>query len=152
VREQTAQFASGIETRIKQFVPRLPLPLQDLLRKELARMPADPNNTTILPAERMQIGVAVLNEIDKFNTALSVFSEKRKNDKGEEVSVQTLYVGLGAAYFVNDQGDFAGVGAPGASEWEWTNKPEIAGTVADALKIYRSEKTARFVMLPVTVK
>jgi hypothetical protein len=37
-------------------------------------------------------------------------SEKRKNDRGEEVAVESVYVGLGAAYFVNQTGDFAGAG------------------------------------------
>ena len=34
--------------------------------------------------------------------------------------MQTLYVGLGAAYFVNETADFAGVGTPGPNGWQWT--------------------------------
>ena len=118
----------------------------------MVRIPEDPDKTKMLSAERVQVCVGVLNELDKFNNAVNVFNEKRKNDKGEEVAVQTIYVGLGTAYFVNETGDFAGVGAPGVKGWEWTNKPEIAPTVEAAVKIYRNEQTARFVTLPVVIK
>lgn len=151
-RDRAAQFATEFEGRLKKVVPQLPGPLQDIVKKDMARIPADPANTKMLAAERMQVCVGVLNELDKFNNAVNVFNEKRKNDKGEEVAVQSLYVGLGAGYFVNETADFAGVGTPGANGWEWANKPEIAPTVQEAVKIYRNEKTARFLTLPVAVK
>ena len=95
--------------------------------------------------------VGILNEIDKFNNALNVFSERRKTAKGEEVAVETVYIGLGAAYFVNDSGDFAGMGAPGANGWEWSLRPELGPAVKEVLKIYRNERTAQFVTLPVVI-
>jgi septal ring factor EnvC (AmiA/AmiB activator) len=150
--ERARSFAVGFEARLKQVVPQLPAPLQDLVKPLVARMPADPQNTRMLAAERVQVCVGVLNELDKFNNAVNVFNEKRKNDKGDEVAVQTLYVGLGAAYFVNDTADFAGAGAPGAAGWQWSNQPELAPTIQAALKIYRNEQTARFLTLPVTIK
>ena len=146
------QFATEFETKVKQLVPQLPGPLQDILKPLLARLPADPNHTKMLAAERMQVLVGVLNELDKFNNAVSIFNERRKNDKGEEVSVQTVYIGLGAAYFVNEVGDFAGTGTAGKSGWEWTTKPEIASTVHEVVKIYRNERAARFVTLPASVR
>jgi septal ring factor EnvC (AmiA/AmiB activator) len=150
--EAARQFAVAFEARIKQLVPRLPAPLQDILKKDLARIPADPANTKMLAAERVQVCVSVLNELDKFNNAVNLFSEKRKNNAGEEVAVETLYVGLGAAYFVNDAGDFAGVGAPGANGWTWTPNPEIAPAMKTAVKVYRSEQAPAFVKLPVTIQ
>jgi len=151
-RDQAARFATGFEGKLKQVVPQLPAPLQDIVKKDLARIPADPANTRMLAAERMQVCVSVLNELDKFNNSVNVFSEKRKNAKGDEVAVETLYVGLGAAYFVNDTADFAGTGAPGANGWEWSPKPELAPKVHEAVKIYRNERTAHFLTLPVAVK
>ena len=146
------QFATEFEAKVKQLVPQLPGPLQDLLKPLLARLPADPNNTKMLAAERIQVLVGVLNELDKFNNAISIFSERRKNAQGEEVSVQTVYLGLGAAYFVNEAGDFAGMGTAGKNGWEWTTKPEIAATVQEVVKIYRNERAAKFVMLPAAVR
>jgi hypothetical protein len=148
---RSRQFATEFEARVQKFAPQLPGPLQDILKPLLARLPADPANTKMLAAERVQVLVGVLNELDKFNNAVNVFNEKRKNPKGDEVAVQTVYIGLGAAYFVNEAGDFAGTGAPGASGWEWNVKNEIAPSVHEVVKIYRNEKAARFVTLPVAV-
>jgi len=146
------EFAAEFEGRVRKFVPQLPVPLQDILKPLLVRLPADSANTKMLAAERVQVLVGVLNELDKFNNAVNVFSEKRKNAKGEEVAVQTIYVGLGTAYFVNDTADIAGIGAPAKDGWQWTLKPELATTVLEAVKIYRNEHTARFVTLPVTIQ
>ena len=146
------QFAAEFEGKIRALVPRLPDPLKDILKPMLARLPAEGSNTTMKATERVQAIVAILNEMDKFNNALNVFSEKRKNAGGAEVSVETVYVGLGAAYFVNDSGDFAGLGTPGASGWEWSTKPEVAGHVREVIRVYRNERPAKFVSLPVSIK
>jgi hypothetical protein len=145
------RVAADLETRIKSMAPRFPAPLQDIIEPLIVRMPSDPADTRMLSAERMQVLVGVLNEVDKFNNAVNLFNEKRQNAKGEEVAVQTVYIGLGAAYFVNEAGDFAGVGTPGTAGWEWSPRPEIAGTVQEVVRIYRNERTARFVTLPATL-
>lgn len=145
-------FASDFEAQIQKLVPRLPAPLQETLKPILNRLPADAANTKMAATERAQVIVGILNEVDKFNNAVTLFSEKQKNPKGEEIAVQTVHVGLGAGYFVNDAGDFAGVGTPGARGWEWSPKPEIAAAVKDVIKIYRNEGGARFVALPVSLK
>jgi len=150
--EQAKQFSASIEGKITKLIPRLPVPLQEIVKPLLQRVPADPATTKMAAAERVQVIVGLLNEIDKFNNAVSVFSEKRKNEKGDEIAVETLYVGLGAAYFVNDTGDFAGMGTPGSSGWEWTVKSEIAGPVKEVVRIYRNEKPAKFVPLPAVIR
>jgi len=150
--DRARQFATGFEAKLKQTVPQLPAPLQDIVKKDLVRMPADPANTKMLAAERVQMVVGMLNEFDKFNNSINVFSEKRKNQKGDEVAVQTIYVGLGVAYFVNDTGDFAGFGSPGKEGWQWTVRSELAPMIQEALKVYRNEGPARFITLPMTVQ
>jgi hypothetical protein len=150
--ETAKEFTVGFEGRLRKFIPQLPSPLQDTIKSLVNRLPADSTNTKMAPTERVQVIVGILNELDKFNNAVSVFSEKRKNQKGEEVAVQTIYVGLGAAYFVNDAGDFAGIGSAGANGWDWTIKPELASSVREAIQIYRNERPARFVALPATIR
>jgi hypothetical protein len=147
-----AQFATEFEGKVRALVPRLPAPLQDILKPLLARLPADAATTKMKATERVQALVGILNELDKFNNAVTIFSENRKTDKGAEVSVETVYVGLGAAYFVNDANDLAGTGAPGASGWEWSTKPELAAHIREVIRIYRNERPAKFVSLPVTIK
>ena len=150
--EAARAFAVEFESKLKLIAPKLPAPLQDLIKKDLARIPTDPANTKMLAAERVQVCVNILNELDKFNNSVGIFSEKRKNSAGEEIAVETIYVGLGAAYFVNDANDFAGQGAPGPNGWEWTIKPEIASSVRTAVKIYRSDLSPTFVKLPITIQ
>ncbi len=150
--EPAAKFAANFEAQLTKLVPQLPQPLQDILKPTLAKLPTDSANTKAKATERIQVIVGALNEIDKFNNAVTIFNEKRKNQGGTEVAVQTVYVGLGGAYFVNDSGDFAGSGTPGASGWEWSIQPDLAPPVKEVIKIYRAEKTARFVALPAVIK
>src|SRR6266545_4603678 len=77
--DSARKFATDFEARVRKFVPQLPLPLQDILKPLLARLPEDPANTRLLAAERLQILVGILNELDKFNNSVNLFNEKRKN-------------------------------------------------------------------------
>lgn len=150
--ERAKQFAANFEGKITKLIPQLPAPLQDILKPLLAKSPSDAGNTKMAVTERIQVLVGILNELDKFNNAVNLFSEKRKNDKAEEVAVETVYVGLGAAYFVNDANNFAGTGTPGADGWEWSIKSDLAPSVREVVRIYRNERSAHFVPLPVVIR
>lgn len=150
--ERARAFATECEAQVRKLVPRLPVPLQDALKPMLNRLPADPANTRATAAERVQTLVGILNELDKFNAALTLASETRTNPGNQQVAVTTVYVGLGAAYFVNDAGDFAGVGSPGDQGWEWSIQPELATSVKEVIRIYRNERGAQFIQLPVTIR
>jgi hypothetical protein len=150
--DRAKEFAVGFESQVAKLVPQLPMPLHDILKPMLARMPTNSASTKMATTERIQVIVGILNEIDKFNNAVTIFNEKRTNSKAEEVAVQSVYLGLGAAYFVNDAGDFAGIGSPGANSWEWTPRPELASQIKEVIRIYRNEHPAAFVSLPVTIK
>lgn len=149
--ERAREFGADFQPKVLAMVPKLPPPLQELLKPLLNRLPTDAS-TRMTAAERMQVLVGILGELDKFNNAVSVFNEKRKDSAGNEVSVETVYVGLGAAYFVNPSNDFAGTGTPGDSGWQWTPRPELAAAVRDVVRIYRNEQPARFIPLPAVVR
>jgi len=150
--DQARQFAANFEAQLPKLLPRLPAPLQEILKPLLARIPNDPASTRMTAAERAQVIVGILNELDKFNNAVTIFSEKRKNQTGDEVAVESVYVGLGAAYFVNNADDFAGTGTPGSDGWDWNIKPELASSVREVIRIYRNERPARFVALPAVIR
>ena len=67
----------------------------------------------------MQNVVAMLNEADRFNSAITLTVELRKDAEGKERQVQTIYLGLGQAYFADEKGTIAGTGVPGANGWAW---------------------------------
>jgi len=149
--ERARKFSSEMEAQLKKLIPQLPQPLQEILKPLLNRLPTDPNSR-MTAAERVQIIVGMLNELDKFNSGVSIFSEKRKDQQGQEVAVETVYVGLGAAYFVNASGDFAGTGTPGPTGWEWSTQTQLAASVREVIQIYRNERPARFVSLPAVIR
>ena len=146
-----ASTAAELEAKVKAIVPQLPVPLQETVKPLLNRIPSD-EKTRMTAAERLQVVVGILSEFDKFNSAITLFTEKRANAKNQEIAVETVYVGLGAAYFTNDSGDFAGVGSPGASGWDWQIKPELGPAVREVIQIYRNERPARFVALPAEIR
>lgn len=143
---------ADLEAKIRAVSTKLPTPLAETMKPLLARLPEDAKATKMGVTERVQVVVSLLNEIDKFNNAVTIASEKRKNAAGEEVAVESVYVGLGAAYFVNQSGDFAGQGQPGDKGWDWSIDPKLAPAVREIVRIYRGERTATFVPLPVTLR
>jgi septal ring factor EnvC (AmiA/AmiB activator) len=143
---------ADLEQQTTNLAAGLPLPLQERIMPLLKRIPNQPSQTRLSISERMQSIVGVLSEVDKFNNAVSLFTELRKNSAGAEIQVKTLYVGLGVAFFADKNGDYGGVGVPGPTAWEWTPKPEFASDIARAIAIYENTETAQFVKLPVTVK
>lgn len=142
----------GLEAKVRALVPQLPSPLQETLKPLLARLPEDAKTTKLGVTERLQTVVSVLNEVDKFNNAVTLASEKRKNPAGDEMAVETVYVGLGAGFFVNQTGEFSGHGRPGPKGWEWTADAALSPSVREVVRIYRGERTATFVPLPVTLR
>lgn len=149
--EQVSETATKLEQRLKSLTKALPPPLVEKLQPLMKRVPQDPAHTRITPVERMQNLVGILNEVDKFNGAITVESELQKRPSNEEIQVKTLYVGLGQAYFVDKTGDFAGVGVPSLSGWEWKEQPELAGAIQRCIAIYENTEPPAFVGLPLTV-
>jgi hypothetical protein len=145
-------LAAQLEDKVRSVLPLLPPPLLATLKSVTDRLPADSSNTKAAVTERLQTVVALLNEVDKFNNAVTVAPEKQANAKGEQVAVDTLYLGLAGAWFVDSTGELAGSGTPTAKGWQWKIQPEIASQVRDAVAVYRSQKQAAFVALPASVQ
>ncbi len=150
--DKSKEIVAGLEKEVRAILPLLPPPLTAAVQPWVNRLPADPANTKAGAVERFQTVVGLLNEVDKFNNAITVANDKQANGKGDQVSVDVIYLGLGIAYFVDAAGDVAGMGSPGAAGWEWQLKPEIAPKVRDAIAIYRSQKAAEFLGLPAVIR
>jgi hypothetical protein len=150
--DKAKELATALEARVKSLARAFPAPLHEKIEPLLKRIPADPAATKASPAERLQTIVGILNEVDKFNGAVSVVSEIQKNPAGAEVQVKTLYLGLGQAWFVDKAGDYAGIGVPTAEGWQWQPRPELAPRISKAIAVYENTAPAAFVDLPVTLK
>jgi hypothetical protein len=143
-----SELATELEERLVNLSARLPKPLQQRIQPLLGRFPENPQETRLTAAERMQNLVGLINEIDRFNGAISVESEIRRNPAGLEVQVETLYLGLAQGYFVGEQGRFAGVTTPSEEGWVEVVQPELGARIQRAIAIYRNQQPAAFVPLP----
>lgn len=149
---RVAALVTDLERNALTLKSLLPGSLQDKVAPLYERVPEDPSTTKETTGRRLAVVMAILNEVDKFNGAFHVESEIRKREDGTELSVDTLYLGLGQAYFTDAESTFVGVGVPTAEGWKWIAKPELATPIRLAIKTYRNEIPADFVRLPVEVQ
>lgn len=149
VKERTSAY----EARVRELLPRLPAPLRQQAEPLIQRLPKDAAAAEkATAAERLQTLVGLLNEIDKFNSAVTVVSEVQKSPSGAEVQVETIYLGLAQAWFVDVAGDYAGVGIPGPDGWQWQPRAALASLIRRAIDTYRESAPPAFLPLPVTLQ
>ena len=143
----------GMERQALALMARFPDPLKDRTSNVRSRIPLEKKDLRgRSAAERMQNVVAMLNEADRFNSAITLAIEVRKDAEGKDRQVQALYLGLGHAYYADQGGSFAGVGVPGEVDWTWEEKPELGSTIRKVIDIYENERSAEFVPVPVNIQ
>ena len=143
----------GMERQTLALMARFPDPLKDRTSNVRSRIPLEKKDLRgRSAAERMQNVVAMLNEADRFNSAITLAIEVRKDAEGKDRQVQALYLGLGHAYYADQGGSFAGVGVPGEAGWTWEVKPELGSTIRKVIDIYENERSAEFVPVPVNIQ
>lgn len=154
LREAGAAVAAGIaglEREVKALLPRLPEPLREKVQPLAARMPADPDDTSISNAERLQNVVGILNEVNRFNGEVTMVSEIRTLSSGQPSEVRTIYLGLAQAYYLSPSGE-AGTGRPADAGWQWEAEEAIAPAVRQAVEILQTKAKPAFVPLPVRIQ
>lgn len=150
----TAGLGAAIETlerRVLALLRRLPTPLRERVEPLSQRIPTDSTGSLPSLSERFQNVIGVLNEMQKFAREVHLTSEVRQLGEGERVEVSVLYLGLAQAFFVNPAGTVAGVGRPGPKGWEWERDDQLATAIQGAIAVYRNERPAVYVQLPVVL-
>ncbi|HIL73443.1 MAG TPA: DUF3450 family protein [Verrucomicrobia bacterium] len=143
----------GMERQALALMASFPDPLKDRISNVRSRIPLEKKDLRgRSAAERMQNVVAMLNEADRFNSAITLAIEVRKDAEGKDRQVQALYLGLGHAYYADQGGSFAGVGVPGAEGWTWTVNAELGSTIRKVIDIYENERKAEFIAIPVNIQ
>ena len=143
----------GMERQALALMARFPNPLKDRISNVRSRIPLEKEDLRgRSAAERMQNVVAMLNEADRFNSAITLAIEVRKDAGGKERQVQVLYLGLGQAYYADQGGTFAGAGVAGTEGWDWTVNAELGPTIRKVIDIYENERSAEFVPVPVNIQ
>ena len=152
-RQRIATFLDEVEPKLVALKSALPKPLQDKLTPLYQRIPQDPANTTLGIAQRMQTVIGLISTINKFDRAITVHEELRTLGDGSTGEVETVYIGLGAAYYRTRSGDDAGVGQPSANGWKWESQPELSAAIAEVIAIANNQtQEARFIALPVNLQ
>ena len=143
----------GMERQALALMTSFPDPLKDRTSNVRSRIPLKKEDLRgRSAAERMQNVVAMLNEADRFNSAITLAIEVRKDAEGKDRQVQALYLGLGHAYYADQSGSFAGVAVPGAEGWTWTVNAELGSTIRKVIDIYENERKAEFIAIPVNIQ
>lgn len=137
-----------LEGELKKLKGILPAPIYTKVQALYERMPADPKTTKVSLAERYQNILGILNEADKANAEITVLAEVRELPGTPATEVETIYVGLAQAYFVNAERNFAGMGHPVDGKWEWTRMDELGGSIAEVLAVMSTKVKPKFVYLP----
>jgi septal ring factor EnvC (AmiA/AmiB activator) len=151
--QQASQSLTGtavaLEQRTQALLARLPDPIRERVKPLSQRLPEDPESTELSLSQRFQNVVGILNEVNKFNREITVTSEVRSLPDGSAAEVAALYVGIGQAYYVSNDGRAAGAGGPGEEGWAWTPAEQAAPEIARAIGILKNEQVAGFVLVPV---
>jgi predicted nucleic acid-binding Zn-ribbon protein len=150
--QKVTDVIDGYETRLLTLARAFPDPLTKKIAEFLRKIPDEKNRKEKSLSERVQTVVAILGEVDKFNNSVSGETEFRKGADGNEIAVDTLYLGLGQGYFAAKEGAYAGIGYPENGKWVWVDKPELADRIRDSLAMFRNTKPAQFVGLEVITR
>ncbi len=145
-------MAIDLEGRTKELLKRLPDPIVERVKPLSQRIPINPEETKLSLSERFQNIVGILNEVNKFNREITITSEVHKLPDGTSAEVTALYIGIGQAYYVNGNGDVAGIGTASSDRWVWAPANESAVQIAKAIAIFKNETAAAFVQLPIEIQ
>lgn len=139
------------EDKLRTLEAYLSEPLAQELGPLFQGIPEDSSQTRLSIGQRIQPIVAILTQIQKFNQAVTVVDGFREFEAGRTVQTETVYFGLGAAYYVDQANLHAGVGVLGANGWEWRDDDTLIPTVRKFVNIYRGLEQATYVKVPVSV-
>lgn len=146
------QIVAGQEDRVRALLKILPDPVLKEIGPLVQRLPKAGTETSQSLSQRIQNVVGILTQAEKFNNSVTVVAAVRDLPDGASAEVRTIYFGLGAAYFVDASGTYAGIGQPGPQGWTWTEQAEIGPAVAHAIAVYENTEPPAFVGLPIVIR
>ena len=153
-KDELALIVRQLEEKLEKQLPLFPPPL--LAEPKVAQGIEDLNRDLKLPPEKRNEGVSkrllnlinLLTEAEKFQQTVHLRPELRKNSDGREFNMQVVYFGLACAYAVNEDGNFALVGRPSASGWNFEERIELAPDIKQLVAATVGDKDAAFINLP----
>ncbi|MBK1790150.1 DUF3450 family protein [Persicirhabdus sediminis] len=147
-RRYLAENLVRLQPKLASVAVRFPEPLKTELDADLVAL----NELSAIdkPREVLQAMIAVISGAARFNRSITIADSIDTVD-GKELASKVLYLGLAQAYYVSGNGSNAGTGKPSADGWQWTAKPELAGSIRQAIAIYEREAQPQLTELPLTI-
>ena len=151
-------LVAGVRELEAGLVTRFPLlPRALTAEPKVAQMMEEIRKDSALSGEKAGEGIArrlnnalnLLSEVEKFQQTVHLRDELHKAPDGREFNMKVLYFGMAAAYAVNETGDFALVGTPGAEGWSFAEKSELAPRIKELVGVTTGDLDAKFVTLPI---
>lgn len=142
------EHVAGLEQRVLALATRFPPPLRKQVDTLLRLVPENPAETELGLGQRYQSIVGVLTMANKFNREVHAVPEVRTLPDGTSATVTVLYVGLGQAWYVTEDGMSAGVGTVGEDGWVWNAANEHAAAIQSAVAIWEGSEGAEFQLVP----
>lgn len=142
------------EAALRLWETRVPVSLSATFQPAFDQLPVDPDSAQRLPLiERAQTVIAIYAQIEDLQNGIHVTRELLESDgqdaNGEPTrQVDVLYIGLGRAFAVSSDADWAAVGTPAGSLWQWRRAPDLADTVLSAIRVFRRDVSAEIQLLP----
>jgi len=149
--EEMPPVLEEAEAALTLWPDLLPPPLYEKLAPAFRRL-RDVDKAPSRSA-RLQHVLGLYTEIEKLHRDIHVVKELLRMPDGKRREVDALYLGLSRAFAVSQDATWAGVGTPTGEEgWRWEARPELAGEVRNAIRVFRRERTAELVELPLLVQ
>ena len=146
-----AKRVEGLERSTRVLLGRLPDPLREKLSPLSQRLPTGGAAQQVSLAERYQNVIGILNEVNKFQRNVNLVNEVRDLPSGKTAEVQTVYLGLGQAWYVTRYGIHAGIGRSGPEGWVWTAADDVAPQVTELVEILENRAVPAYVAVPTTM-
>jgi hypothetical protein len=155
VKKLEAKVVEGIaeaERQLAALEVMLPQPLQEELSTLFKAIPKKGEGSKLSIGHRIQPIVAILTQVQKFNQVVTKVDEFREFEAGRNVQTETIYFGLGGAFYVDQANENAGIGVPGPDGWQWKADNGLIESVRAFVDIYSGTQQAQYINLPVSVK
>ncbi len=99
-------------------------------------------------ADRFRLVAAFASDINRTLSSVHVVKQALAPDGRERREMDVLYLGGAIGYYVSPDGAQAGIVTRNGKEWKCLPRNDLARTVSRSIAVFRKEKPARLVRLP----
>ena len=132
------------------LVDRLPEPLHQKIQPLVEKLPKE--DASISVTIRLQTVVGLMNEIEKWDSSITLDSQSYSSKEGSSVLIDVIYIGLGQGYFANNDeaNPVAGVIMPSENGWIFEEQNSLAEKIRKLVRVYKGQP-AEYVNIPLKI-